>query len=60
MTEVLGQHSAELLVNLGLPRSEIVEALKREIGLTHEQADRAWWATAPRYQAVHSGRFSRV
>jgi hypothetical protein len=60
MAQVLGKRSAELLVSLGLPRSEVVEALKREIGLNHEQADRAWWATAPSYQAVHSGRFSRV
>ncbi len=57
MAHVPGSAPAKLLAHLGLSRGEIVEALITDFGLTYADADRAWWSTAPRYQAVHSGRY---
>ena len=57
MTHVPGSAPAKLLARLGLSRGEIVDALMTDFGLTYADADRAWWSTAPRYQAVHSGRY---
>ena len=60
MTHVAGKASAELLAGLGLSRGEIVDALMTDLGLSYDEADRAWWSTAPSYQAVHSGRYRAV
>jgi hypothetical protein len=57
MTHVSGKASAALLAGFGLSRGEIVDALMMDLGLTYAEADRAWWSTAPSYQAVHSGRY---
>ena len=56
MNDVVGSTSAKMLADLGLSRDDVIDALMREIGLTRAEADRAWWSTAPSYQAVHSGR----
>lgn len=44
MTYVTGTASAEVLIRHGLRHDEVVEALVREIGLSHEEANQACWS----------------
>jgi hypothetical protein len=48
MTYVLGSSSAAALIDAGLGRERIIEALVTRIGLSASEADLAWWSETRR------------
>ena len=42
MERTVGSHAAEALVRVGLGHDEVVRALKKEIGVSDEEAEAAW------------------
>jgi hypothetical protein len=48
MTYVLGSSSAAALIDAGLGRERVIEALVTRIGLTASEADLAWWSETRR------------